>query len=228
MSALGVMDAIQRFDSDTTKSLTDLVNTMLPNLLVFAGAITSIFVAIKVIKSWLGEGQKLEASTLVRPCVTLAALSLYPTLVNLLMYQPVGLVTLIINNGGAVGDLEAMRDAMTHTQDTGGEDEGGVYDIIQIHGTLEFFHMILFFAASMCGGYVLFKQLIMKSIYFLLGPLALTFSLITGNEGVVAKWFQGFFAILLWPRICQCISFPRIKCWWKISSRSGRICARWR
>ena len=51
----------------------------------------------------------------------------------------------------------------------------------------------------------MFRQLIIKSLYLIIGPFALALSLISGNEGVLAIWFQGYFSILLWLPILSIV-----------------------
>lgn len=203
--------ALNDFEATLRPRILEFVQEILPQVAIFAGVITIIFVGYKVVKSFLGENERLDPSTLVRPCLTLAALVLYTQLVTLLIERPIGLVNNIIEagstsvGGAAPGDYTLMRDIMTHSQDTGGDDGGGVYDIIQVHPILELMHIIVFFIASVAGGYILFRQLIVKSIYLIIGPFALAFSLVVGNEQVLNKWFQGFVSVLLWLPILSII-----------------------
>jgi len=203
--------ALNNFESLLEPQLVNFVDLILPNVSLFAAVIVAVYVAYKVIKSFLGEGERLDAATLVRPCLILASLVLYNSLVDLLIDTPVNIVNEIIAEGatsvtGATpGDLKGMRDKMTYFQSTGGPDGGGIMDIVQVHPFFEFIHMLLYFCASVAGGYILFRQLVVKSIYLLIGPFALAFSLIVGNEKVVNSWFQGYLSVLLWLPILSIV-----------------------
>lgn len=197
--------ALAEFESTLQPKIISFVEAVLPSVRLLAAVIMVIYVGYHVIKSWLGENEKLDVSTLIRPCLTLAAIVLYTELSEMLIIKPIGIVNEIIIEGagdvggGAPGSIQnEFRDKITYTQDTGGADGGGIYDIIQVHPFLEFIHLIVFFIASVAGGYILFRQLIVKSLYLILGPFALAFSLIVGNEKVIVSWFQGFVSVLLW------------------------------
>lgn len=195
-----VYAALEQFDNILRPRINDFITTMLPNIGLFAAVIMLVFVGYKVVKSFLGENEKLDTSTLVRPCLTLAALVLYSDLVDLLIETPITLVNDIVVDAIGIDptNLNALKDQLTHTQDSGGSDGGGIFDIIQLHDFLEFFHLAIFFIGSIAGGYILFRQLIVKTIYLILGPFALAFSLIVGNERVLNNWFQGYVSVLLW------------------------------
>ncbi|MBU3027530.1 hypothetical protein [Zobellia galactanivorans] len=192
------------FESTLEPKILAFVDAILPSVRLLAVAIMVVFVGYHVIKSWLGENEKLDVSTLVRPCLILAALVLYTELVVLLIEKPVEIVNEIVLDGatkvgGATpGSMKLFRDKMAYTQDTGGVDGGGVDDVIQLHPFLELIHLIVFFIASVAGGYILFRQLIVKCIYLIIGPFVLAFSLIVGNEKVIGSWYQGFISVLLW------------------------------
>ncbi|MBL3658406.1 hypothetical protein [Fulvivirga sediminis] len=197
--------ALTNFESTLEPKILMFVEAILPSVKMLAGVIMVIFVGYHVIKSWLGENEKLDVATLVRPCLTLAAIVLYTELVDLLIQEPISMINEIVVDGaskvggGAPGSMQTeFRDKITYTQDAGGVDGGGIYDIIQVHPFLEFIHLIVFFIASIAGGYILFRQLIVKCIYLMIGPFALAFSLIVGNEKVLGSWFQGFISVLLW------------------------------
>ncbi len=197
--------ALTQFETTLEPKIISFVDAILPSVRLFAGAIMIVFVGYHVIKSFLGENEKLDVSTLVRPCLTLAAIVLYTQLVDLLIEKPADILNDIVIDGaskvggGAPGSIQTQfRDKITYTQGTGGADGGGVYDIIQVHPILEFMHLIVFFIASVAGGYILFRQLIVKCIYLMLGPFVLAFSLIVGNEKILGSWFQGFISVLLW------------------------------
>lgn len=197
--------ALTNFESTLEPKIREFVETILPSVILLASVIMVVFVGYHVIKSFLGENEKLDVATLVRPCLTLAALALYTDLVDLLIINPINIVNEIVIDGanqvggGAPGSLHTQfRDKITYTQDTGGAEGGGINDIIQVHPVLEFIHLMVFFIASVAGGYILFRQLIVKCIYLMIGPLALAFSLIVGNEKVIGSWFQGFISVLLW------------------------------
>ncbi|UOB16670.1 hypothetical protein [Abyssalbus ytuae] len=198
-------DALTNFESTLEPKILSFVTHILPSIKLLAGVIMAVFVGYHVVKSFLGENEKLDVSTLVRPCLTLAAIVLYTQLVDLLIEKPVDIVNEIVIEGassiggGAPGSIQTQfRENITYTQDTGGVDGGGINDIIQVHPLLEFMHLIVFFIASISGGYILFRQLIVKCIYLMLGPFVLAFSLIVGNEKVIGSWFQGFISVLLW------------------------------
>ncbi|KAA1242584.1 hypothetical protein [Aquimarina sp. RZ0] len=193
------------FENKLRPAINAFLDEILPLVIMFAGVITTIYLGYKVIRSWTGENEKLDAATLLRPCLILAALALYKPLVILLIEKPVEYVNEIVLTGAEratskprANFRKEVRDILTFQQNTGGPGGGGVKDLLQVHPVLEFFHLFVFFFAFIAGGYILFKQLIVKTIYLVVGPFALAFSLIVGNERTVISWFQGFFSVLLW------------------------------
>lgn len=174
---------------------------------LFAGVIVTIFIAIKVIKIYVGASERFEGVTLVRPALTLGAIVLYRPLYELLIETPVGLIDDIIIGGigpltGASNNmflLDLATDKLQYTQDADTSAGGnGIYDILQVNPFLELFHLVLFFLASVVSLYILFTQIIMKAIYLVIGPFALAFSLVPGNEKVLENWFQGILSVFLW------------------------------
>lgn len=213
----GVYEVIAKFEQSVATGISAIVSNMVPKLLLFAGVLTIIYIAYKVIKSWMGDNERLDAMTLVRPCLVLASLALYQPLVKITLTTPVEILTDIVISGASVkisalnassaGPAsrrlinEASRKVLMHQQESGGPDGGGVKDVLQVHPVLEFINLVVYFLAYLVGGYIMFRQLVVKTIYFVLGPFALALSLAISNEKVVANWFQSYLSVLLWEPV---------------------------
>lgn len=183
------------------------INESKPYILLITVTFTFIFIGYKVMKSMADPDEKIGRDTLLRPVLTLMAVTLYIPLVKLFLFDTVNILTDIIKQGAyrVTGRSPAAFDqtfqrAITHVQGTGA-DGNGVYDILQINPFLELFHIIIYFIASVVDGYMLLRQLLMIFIYYVLGIFVLPFSLVISNERVLKSWFFGFLSVLLWEPI---------------------------
>ncbi|WP_162800927.1 hypothetical protein [Chryseobacterium sp. KLBC 52] len=183
------------------------INESRPYVLLMAVTLTFVFVGYKVMKAMSDPDEKMGRDALLRPILTLMAITLYIPLVKLLLFDTVDIVSEIVKHGAyrvtgrSPADFEqAFQSGITHVQGTGA-DGNGVYDLLQVNPFLEFIHIIIYFVASVVGGYILMRQLLMIFIYYILGMFALPFSLIISNERILKSWFFGFLSILLWEPI---------------------------
>ena len=183
------------------------INESRPYVLLIAVTFTFVFVGYKVMRAMSDPDEKIGRDTLLRPILTLMAITLYIPLVKLLLFDTVDILSAIVKQGAygvtgrSPGDFEkAFQTAITHVQGTGA-DGNGVYDVLQINPFLELFHIIIYFIASVVGGYILLRQLLMIFLYYVLGIFVLPFSLIVSNERILKAWFFGFLSILLWEPI---------------------------
>lgn len=183
------------------------INESRPYVLLIAVTFTFVFVGYKVMKAMADPDEKIGRDALLRPILTLMAITLYIPLVKLLLFDTVDILSDIVKHGAykvtgrSPADFDkAFQTAITHVQGTGA-DGNGVYDVLQINPFLELFHIIIYFVASVVGGYILMRQLLMIFIYYVLGIFVLPFSLIVSNERILKSWFFGFLSILLWEPI---------------------------
>lgn len=183
------------------------INESRPYVLLIAVTFTFVFVGYKVMRAMSDPDEKIGRDTLLRPILTLMAITLYIPLVKLLLFDTVDILSAIVKQGAysvtgrSPGDFEkAFQTAITHVQGTGA-DGNGVYDVLQINPFLELFHIVIYFIASVVGGYILLRQLLMIFLYYVLGIFVLLFSLIVSNERILKAWFFGFLSILLWEPI---------------------------
>jgi len=186
------------------------VGELLPYASSLGGAIMLIYVTHKIVVSFLKPDERISPSTLVRPVLTLGAIVLYEDLVDLLIITPVDIVSDMVKEAANAvsGSYQTnAQNAIEHIQSTGGIDGGGIFDILQVNPLLELIHLIIYFTSTVIVAYVLFRQLIMKTIYLILGVLVLPFSLIVGNEKTLNQWFFGFLSVLLWIPIIHLILF---------------------
>ncbi|MEL6918960.1 MAG: hypothetical protein AAFO99_14670, partial [Bacteroidota bacterium] len=162
---------------------------------------------------------KLDPFVIIKPCLVLAAITLYRPLVKLLVIDPMQLIDSIVLESiekawGAGGTATGLIgwyenafytlyiDSMTFVY-PGSSPGLGVYDIIAINPALEVIHLLIYFAANVVGFYILGRQVILASIYYVLGVLAVPFSLIVGNQSVLGSWFFGFISVMLWEPILR-------------------------
>ncbi|MDR4951003.1 hypothetical protein REB14_02255 [Chryseobacterium sp. ES2] len=183
------------------------INESKPYVLLIAVTFTFVFVGYKVMKAMADPDEKIGRDTLLRPILTLMAITLYIPLVKLLLFDTVDILSDIVKHGAykvtgrSAADFEqAFQTSITHVQGTGA-DGNGVYDVLQINPFLELLHIIIYFLASVAGGYILLRQLLMIFVYYVLGIFVLPFSLIVSNERILKSWFFGFLSILLWEPI---------------------------
>ncbi len=197
---------IDNFENVFNPLLAQYIRSILRAVGLFAGVITTIYVLYKVIKVFIGDAEKIEGSTLVRPSLILGAIVLYVPLVDLVLETPVTLVNDIILDGlrttTGISDINSIREAargkLQYTQDSDSAGGNGIHDILQVNPFLELFHLVIFFIGTIAAGYVIFSQLLIKAIHIILGPFALAFALIPGNERVLANWFQSTLSVFLW------------------------------
>jgi hypothetical protein len=193
-------------------SVNSIVDNITPNLQAIAAVLFAIYVAYRLFSAWIKPAEPIHPSTLVRPIVILAAMSLYKPLVELLLIAPgelfSGIVTEGVGNTNAslkTANLQRFVDAVTGIQDTGGANGSGIYDLLSFNPLLEVIHFLLYIAGSLVIFYMLIRQLVLKSIYFILGIFVLPLSLIPSNEKALTKWFMGFLSIILWVPLLDII-----------------------
>ncbi len=208
---MNLYEALEKFELILKPNIESFINSSLPTARILAAAIMLIFIGYKVMRYMSNPEDKINPETLVRPILTLMAMVLYIELVKLLLFDPVELVTDIIQYSvqqvtkkDIIQLNDIFHEKITHVQNTGA-DGNGVYDILQVNPFLEVIHIIIFFISSVVGGYILFKQLILKYIYYVLGVFILPFSLIVGNQKIVSKWFFSFLSVLLWTPVLSII-----------------------
>ncbi|RLJ30709.1 hypothetical protein CLU97_0092 [Chryseobacterium sp. 7] len=133
------------------------INESRPYVLLMAITFTFVFVGYKVMRAMSDPDEKIGRDTLLRPILTLMAITLYIPLVKLLLFDTVDILSAVVKQGAYSvtgrnpGDFEkAFQAAITHVQGTGA-DGNGVYDVLQINPFLELFHIIIYFVASVVG-----------------------------------------------------------------------------
>ncbi|WP_340200100.1 hypothetical protein [Ascidiimonas sp. W6] len=167
--------------------------------------IAIIYIGYKVMLYLSDVNSKLDPFVIIRPVLVVAAVGLYRDLVDLLLLTPMFIVDEMVSNGFNVLGAEPARETLFNTGMSyvypGTAGIPGVYDIIAINPFLEVLHLVIYFAATAVGFYILLRQVVIASIYYVIGILALPFSLIVGNQSVLGSWFFGFISILLWGPI---------------------------
>ena len=184
-----------------TGNMTQFVDRILGTMGSFAGVLVTIYVAYKVILYMANISSNLDPFVLVKPVSILAALGLYQELVALLIIKPIMLLQEILEDAakaqfGSNFDADFMT-SITNTYQ-GTPSVPGVFQFIGTFPVLETIHLIIYFAAMVVAYYMLMRQVIFASIYYVLGTLALPLSLIVGNQGVLGGWFFSFISIMLW------------------------------
>lgn len=199
-----MFDLIDSLQGVLDTYIESFMTSILPTASAVAAIIASIFIAVKVFKLFVSGSERIEPSSLIRPCLTLGAIAGYDMLLEVLVENPIEGITNRICAAAGYTDIydsafvNAVRDVVSHAQTTGGVDGGGIMDLLQVNPFLELLHLIIFLAATSAAACVVFKQLIVKAMYFIIGPFALALSLIPGNEQVANKWFQSYLGVLLW------------------------------
>lgn len=203
--------ALDQFRNILKIKLDLYINTAIPYVLLLCTAISFVFVGYKIMLVMTDPDEKIGKDTLIRPILTLMAITLYIPLVQLLLFDTTDIVSAIIKHAaqgvtGKSGNAfeTSFQTSITHVQGTGA-DGNGVYDVIQINPFIEIIHIIIYFIASIVGGYMLFRQLIMIYIYYIVGLFVLPFSLIVSNQKALQSWFLGFLSILMWEPILNII-----------------------
>jgi hypothetical protein len=186
----------------SNEKVIEIVDNITPNLQAFAVVLFSIYVAYRLLSAWIKPGEPIHPTTLVRPIVILAAMSLYKPLVEILLLTPTELLSGIVSEGvGNATDGTRNLQLTRATAAMGEIKDGGIWDILAFNPFLELAHFLLYIASTVVISYMLIRQLILKSLYFVLGIFVLPLSLIPSNEKALTKWFMGFLSILLWVPI---------------------------
>jgi len=203
---MDLIKVVDDFEETLRPKIEAFVADVLPYAMLLASGIVLIFVGYKVMRYMANPEDRLDPYAIIQPILVLAAMALYMDLVELLLNTPIDLIGEIIDkvaykisdtSGDADAFESAFRKSITHVQ-SNGADGSGVYDIMQINPFLEIIHLLIYFVASVVGGYIMFRQLITEYIYLILGVFVLPFSLIIGNQKVLGSWFFGFLSVLLW------------------------------
>ena len=193
-----------------------LVSEFLKSATLFAGVLVLIFIGYKVMLYMADINSKLDPFVIVRPVLILGSLVLYTQLVNMLVFQPVAIVDQIVVDGLKValaddwsssgGDTAIFLGSVTagyltvakFVPSAAMSGATGLFSILAISQFLEVLHLILVFAATAVGAYMLIRQVFLIAIYYVLGVFAIPFSLIVGNQAVLGNWFFGFVSVMLW------------------------------
>ncbi len=188
-------------------TLINVINNLETTSFALAVAISIIYVGYKVMLYFSDINSKLDPFVLIRPLLVYAAINLYSDLVDLLILRPMGFVDEMIIDAmsplGTPGVIDTAYDVGMQFVFPGLPGIPGVYDIVAINPLLEVLHLIIYFAASAVGFYILLRQVVIASIYYVIGLLALPLSLVVGNQSVVGSWFFGFISIMLWEPILR-------------------------
>ena len=199
--------------NETTKIQIDsLVAQLLYYSKFIAGTIALIYIIYKVIVAFINPNQPIDPQTLVRPCLILAALVLYQPLIDICIDKPEEFLSGIVNeslnnvNEGTIGSSRNQRTtnairALTHIQDSDSNGGDGIYGLLAVFPLLEVIHFGLYLASSLVILYMLLRQFVLKTIYYVIGVFVLTFSLIPSNESALSKWFLGYLSVILWVPI---------------------------
>ncbi len=209
---MDLIQVVENFETTLRPKIENFVTEILPYAMILGSGIVFIFVGYKVMRYMANPEDRLDPYAIIQPVLVLAAMTLYKDLIDLLLLQPVDLIGQIIDaialQTSGINDPNnfelAFRGSITHVQSTGAEGSG-VYDIMQINPFLEIIHLLIYFVASVAGGYIMFRQLITKYIYLILGVFVLPLSLIIGNQKVLSSWFFGFLSVLLWLPVLKII-----------------------
>jgi hypothetical protein len=204
-------DFLTNLNTTTKSSIDALVEELLSYSKLIAGTIALIYISYKVIVAFIKPSQPIDPQTLVRPCLILAALVLYQPLIDICIDKPEKFLSDIVNEslnevGGTIGTSRNQRTsnaigALTHIQDSDSNGGDGIYDLLAVFPILELIHFGLYLASSLVILYMLLRQFVLKTIYYVLGVFVLTFSLIPSNESALSKWFLGYLSVILWVPI---------------------------
>jgi len=188
-------------------AISGFVNAMMPDVITFAGALAFISIAYHVLLYMADIQTKLDPFVIIRPAIVLLAVITYSELVNLLINIPTEIFTAIIESGTATipgNSPKAFDDAISYVDITTGAGTGdGIFDILAVNPFLELLHMIVYFASTLVAVYMLFRQLIIVAIYYVIGPFAVAFSLVIGNKHAVKNWYFGFLSVMFWTPLIK-------------------------
>jgi hypothetical protein len=196
---MNVFELLTEFETRLLPKVNQFIDQgLVPFLILFTGGLILIYVGYTVIVSMVDIESKMDPYILIRPILVLVGLKLYTVAVPIFFLQPVEILNDIVNQAAfAATNLdvnsfdEAYKGAITHVQD-------GVYDVVQVNPFMEFLHMLLYFLAVAASAYILFRQLLVKTIYYMLGVLVLPISLVLGNKDAFKTWALGYLSVLLW------------------------------
>ncbi len=179
----------------------------------FLGVLVTLFIAYKVMLYFSDIDKKLDPFTIIRPILILCVFAQYQNLTNLLLDTPMTLLNEAVLEGAtaipsvAGGSPSAIQTSLNTGFQSGiehidaapkGPGGVGLYDVLAVFDFFEAIHLLIQFVASVVGYYMLFRQLVLLAIYYVSGLIAIPFSLIAGNQGVLRDWYFGFIAVLMW------------------------------
>ncbi len=174
------------------------VEAILVDMRKVAAVLVTIFMGYKVMLYFSDMETRLDPFVIIKPLIFLFVLSVYSPLVDMLVRVPMEIVDDIIDQH--INHTEAdFEDAITHVDDGSAAGPGqGLFDILAINPTLELIHLLIYLASTMVAYYMMFRQIILIAIYYIVGTIALPFSLIAGNQDTARNWYLGFIAVMMW------------------------------
>jgi hypothetical protein len=188
-------------------NMINVINNLQGRSSQIAIIIALIYIGYKVMLYFSDVNSKLDPFVIIRPCMVVGAISIYPGLVDLLILRPMGIIDAIIAEAlapiGSPASIDTAFDTGMKYVFPGSAGIPGVYDIVAINPFLEVLHLIIYFAATVVGFYILLRQVVIAAIYYVIGLLALPLSLAIGNQSVMGSWFFGFISIMLWEPILR-------------------------
>ncbi|MEM9001364.1 MAG: hypothetical protein AAGB24_13960 [Bacteroidota bacterium] len=193
----------------------DLVDFLIDPISRFAGVLLILYIGYKVMLYMSDIDSKLDPFVIIKPVLILGAITLYQPLVTLLIMVPMETVDWAVGDsiarlfGAPQSSQAALENWLRNSFETLYTDDmtyvypgtpsiPGVYDIVAINPFLEIIHLLIIIAANTVGFYILVRQVILASMYYVMGVLAVPFSLIASNQSVLGSWFFGFISIMLW------------------------------
>ncbi len=193
----------------------DFVELILVGTTQLAGVIAFIYIAYKVMLYFSDIDTRLDPFVIIRPCILLGVLALYSDLVDLVLRRPITFVTQMMTDGVTGLSLPTPSAGPSiDTSTTAGKFEAvmtyvdistgpgwGIFDILAINPMLELIHVLIYLTATVVGAYMMFRQIILIAIYYIIGTIAIPFSMIAGNQSVFGNWFFGFVSVMLWRPI---------------------------
>ena len=199
----------------------------LKSMQIFASVLFIVVIGIGVFKLFLNPGQTVISQILLRPILILIALALYSDLSDLLIFDPIELIVQSIyvdydkKASVVVESFSDMIMALKQHADAANE-SGGFIKVLSNALMSALFWVILMVVKSVIA-YIFFLGTCMSAIYFGLGPIAIAFSLIPGNENVLQKWFFGLISYLLWQPILILIMMITITAFSVLQSTMGTM-----
>ena len=214
MDIFEILDVLRSFiigGDGTVPALNGFIDELVKYCLILASVIMVILVGSKVITYFLNPSGNMDPYVLVKPILILVALTLYRPLVELLIVDPVNLITSLVESASLKATNTPNIDSFSNAVQQGitavadGDDDGelSIYDFLQVSAGLEFIHLLIQVVALLIIGFISMKQLVLEAIYFVLGVLVLPLSLIPSNFDILKKWFFGFIGVLLWLPILR-------------------------